>query len=113
MGEKQGSGNKQVYSAIFVRSEDMIADIGSWRVSDLDVVGKDSVWSNGFDWMKRDKTFPVKIIDEIKADSGEISGLENEIQLKCSSEMAEGLMVNKVDKSYLISDIYESIAVDS
>ena len=55
----------------------------------------------------------MKIIDEIKVDSGEISGLENEIKLKYSSEMAEGLMANKVDKSYLISDIYESIAVDS
>ena len=37
---------------MFVRSEDIIADIGTWRVSDLDVVDKDSVWSNGFDWMK-------------------------------------------------------------
>ena len=104
----------QPKDCMFVRSEDMIADIGTWRVSDLDVIDKDSVWSNGFDWMKRDKApFPVKIIDEIKVDSGEISGLENEIRLKYSVEMAEGLMANKVDKSYLISDIYESIAVDS
>ena len=28
---------------MFVRSEDMIADIGTWCVSDLDVVDKDSV----------------------------------------------------------------------
>ena len=27
--------------------------------------------------------------------------------------MAKGLMANKVDKSYLISDVYETIAVDS
>ena len=27
--------------------------------------------------------------------------------------MAEGLMANKFDKSYLISDVYETIAVDS
>ena len=27
--------------------------------------------------------------------------------------MAKGLMAKKVDKSYLISDVYEAIAVDS
>ena len=58
---------------MFVRSEDMIADIGTQRVSDLNVVGKDSVWVNGFDWMKRDKAcFPAKTIDEIKLNSEEI-----------------------------------------
>ena len=36
---------------MFVRSEDIIADIGTRRVSDLDVVSKDSVWINGFYWM--------------------------------------------------------------
>ena len=39
---------------MFVRSEDMIADIDTQCVSDLDVVGKDPVWFNGFDWMKED-----------------------------------------------------------
>ena len=34
---------------MFVTSEDMIADIATRSVSDLDVVSKDSVWINGFD----------------------------------------------------------------
>ena len=56
--------------------------------------------------MKGDKaSFPAKTIDEIKFNSEEISTLENEILLKYNSEMAEGLMANKVDKSYLISDV--------
>ena len=68
---------------MFVRSQNMIADIGTQRVSDLDVVRKDSVWINGFDWMKVDKaSFPVKTIDEIKLNSEDISALENEILLK-------------------------------
>ena len=50
--------------------------------------------------------------NKIKLNSKEISALENEI-LKYSSEMAKGLMANKGDKSYLISDVYETIAVDS
>ena len=54
---------------------------------------------NGFDWMKGDEvSFPAKTIDEIKLNSEEISTLENEILLKCSLEIAEGLMANKVDK---------------
>ena len=50
---------------MFVRSEDMIADIGTQHVSDLDVVGKDSVWIIGwFDWMKWDKaSIPAKTIN--------------------------------------------------
>ena len=49
--------------------------------------------------MKGDKaSFPAKTIDEIKLNSEEISALENEIFLKYSSEMAEGLMAKKVDK---------------
>ena len=55
--------------------------------------------------MKGDKAcFTAKTIDEIKFNSEEMPALENEILLKYSSEMAEGLMVNKVDKSYLIND---------
>ena len=84
---------------MFARSEDIIADISTRHVSDLYVVGKDSVWMNGFDWMKGDEvSFPAKKIDEIKLNSEEISTLENEILLKCSLEIAEGLMANKVDK---------------
>ena len=45
----------QPYDWMFVRSEDMIAHIGTRCVSDLDIVGKDSVWINRFDWMKGDK----------------------------------------------------------
>ena len=37
---------------MFVRNEDMIADIGTRRIPDFHVVGKDSVWINGFDWIK-------------------------------------------------------------
>ena len=77
---------------MFVRNEDMIADIGTRRIPDFHVVGKDSVWINGFDWIKWDKaSFPAKTIDEIKLNSKEIPALENEI-LKYSSETAKCLM---------------------
>ena len=38
--------------------------------------------------------------------------MENEI-LKYSSEKANGMMHNKVDKSYFMSDVYETMAVYS
>ena len=64
--------------------------------------------------MKGDKeSFPAKTIDEIKLNSEEISALKNKILLKYRSEMVEGLMANKVDKSYLISDVYVTISVDN
>ena len=67
---------------MFLSSEEMIADIGTQHVSDLGVVGKDSVWINRFDWMKGDKaSFPAKTIDEIKLHSEEILALENKILL--------------------------------
>ena len=79
----------------------------------MDVVGKDSVWINGFDWMKWNiASFPAKTIDEIKLNSEEISAMENEF-LKYRSNMAKSLMTNKVNKSYLIIDVYKTIAVDS
>ena len=63
---------------VFVRSEDMITDIGTRRVSDLDVVGEDSVLINGFDCMKLDKaSFPAQATDQIKLKNEEISALEN------------------------------------
>ena len=61
-------------------------------------------------WNK--ESFPAKTIDEITINSEEISGLENKI-LKYWSKMEKDLMANKVDKSYLISDVSKTIAVDS
>ena len=99
---------------MFVRSEDMTDDIGTRGLADLDVVSKDSVWIYGFYWMKRDKaSFPAKTTDDIKLKNEDILALEDKHLLKYSSEMAEGLMANNFDKSYLISDVYETIAVDS
>ena len=47
MAEKQGSGNKQTYPDLprldVCEKWHMIADIGTRRVSDLDVVGQDLV----------------------------------------------------------------------
>ena len=61
---------------MFLRSVDMITTIGTWCVADLDAVGKDPVYIDGFYWMKGDKaSFSAKTVDEIKLDSEEISAL--------------------------------------
>ena len=58
---------------MFVHSQDMIADLGTWCVNNLKLVNQDSTWINGFSWMKKGKRcFPVKTIDEIRLNKVEI-----------------------------------------
>ena len=59
---------------MFVHSEDMIADIGTRRVDNLDAVNQNSVWINGFEWMRMDKAFfPARSIEKIKLDNEEMA----------------------------------------
>ena len=46
----------------FGSSNNMIADLGTRRVDDLRLVDQSSTWTNGFDWMRKDKRIPNKII---------------------------------------------------
>ena len=61
----------------YVRSENMIADIGTRRVSSLDVVQKDSVWFNGHQWMQGDESeFPMQTVEEVIMSNQELQ-IEN------------------------------------
>ena len=58
---------------MFVCSEDMIADLGTGRVNDLNLVNKDSTWINGYDLIKKDqKVFPAKSI-QIRLENEDLS----------------------------------------
>ena len=39
---------------MFVQSQDMIADLETRHIDNLELVNQDSVWIKGFDWMKKD-----------------------------------------------------------
>ena len=50
----------------YVDSKNMIADLGTRKGVLVDEVGPESVWVNGFDWMRGDESdFPVKTADEM------------------------------------------------
>ena len=57
----------QLSEWMFVHSQDMIADLSTRHVNNLELVSQDTTWINGSSWMKKDKTrFPAKTINEIR-----------------------------------------------
>ena len=70
----------------YVHTSNMIADIGTRKGATLSDVDSNSLWINGFDWMKKDKSqFPVKAVEELKLDSVSLCDLKNEY-IKGSSD---------------------------
>ena len=67
----------------YISSTDMIADIGTRRGATLEDISAESVWINGYPWMKLDvKEFPTKTIEEIKSDQEELNAINTETQIK-------------------------------
>ena len=75
---------------LYVKSADMIADIGTRRGAQLKDVDQDSNWINGFEWMKGDLSdFPTKTVDEIKLSASEA--------LEAAKEVIPLIEVNMTD----------------
>ena len=67
----------------YISSTDMIADIGTCRGAALEDISAESMWINGYRWMKLDvKEFPTKTIEEIKLDQQELNAINTETQIK-------------------------------
>ena len=63
----------------YVRSADMIADIGTRRCSSIEEIKPESLWFTGYPWMKGDeKDFPVKTIEEVTLTNSEIQQMKKE-----------------------------------
>ena len=61
----------------------MMADIGTQRGAILKDISAESVWINGYPWMKIDvKEFPTKTVEEIKLDQQELNAINTETQIK-------------------------------
>ena len=64
----------------YVKSSELVADIGTRRGANLKDVTADSVWINGLPWMKLDKSeFPIKSINDIKLDAKEAKDVNVEL----------------------------------
>ena len=75
---------------MFVHSQDMISDLGTQHVNNLELFNQDSMWINGFSCMKKDKrSFPAKTIDEIRLNKEDIVALQKGNFLKYSPEKHE------------------------
>ena len=65
----------------------MIADLGTCRVDDINLVGPELMWINGHDWMKADViNFPAKSFNEISLGNEELISLQKENLLKYNQE---------------------------
>ena len=65
----------------YVRSHDMVADIGTRRCTSIDVVKHDSVWIQGFSWMRaEEKDFPMMTADEVTLSNQEFQNMKKEVQ---------------------------------
>ena len=63
----------------YVKSGDMIADIGTRKGVTLQDIDSSSQWINGYDWMKQDKSkFPVKSVEDLKLDAQSVAELQKE-----------------------------------
>ena len=102
----------------YVRSKDMVADIGTRKGASIQDISSTSPWICGLQWMSEDKSkFPVKSVEEIKLKSNELSSIKAESlkpefveKLSCFEEVDEvvfksrhylGNVVKKVDSDRL------------
>ena len=69
----------------YVRSHDMPADIGTRQGSSIKDISTDSVWQQGYEWMKLPtESFPVKTYHDIKQKCKEASDNSNELLIQTS-----------------------------
>ena len=59
------------------------SDLGKRQVDDLRLVDQNSIWINGFDWMRKDnKECPIKLLDQIRLSREELAAIQIENVLK-------------------------------
>ena len=64
----------------YVKGEGMPADLGTRKGAKLEDISENSVWQNGYPWMKKNmKEFPIKTYQEIKQACKEASEKSNEV----------------------------------
>ena len=88
----------------FVKSEDMIADIGTRRCSSTDTINQQSEWINGYNWMKLPSSdFPALSKDDITltAQERQMARKECKPEVKSFSTSSTSIIApNEVAKRY-------------
>ena len=95
---------------MYVSSKDMIADLGTRRVDALNLVGPNSTWINGYDWMREEKVkFPTKSFNEINLEKEELLSLQKENLLKYNQDLMER---NEEKIVYTISNQHSKVPLE-
>ena len=92
----------------YIESEDMIADLGTRGCSDISLVGPESAWVKGHDWMSKDPSeFPMKSPNDVVLSNLEAQMMKKEvydnIEETCS-ESVHHIPSDKILERYLSSD---------
>ena len=75
---------------LYLKSSDMIADIGTRPGAQLKDVDENSPWINGFEWMKGDSSeFPTMTVDQIKLSAGEAMEAAKEVIPRTEANLTE------------------------
>ena len=62
----------------YVSTDNMLADLGTRKGASIQDIGRDSLWINGYPWMKKTSdNFPVKTIEEVKLSAAEKKLFDN------------------------------------
>ena len=93
----------------YINSRDMIADIGTRKGATLTTISQDSIWFNGFDWMKEpDHSFPSKTVEEIKLNQDDIRCVKKEQVIQSfESEKASSIIPSIENPSIHLSSLTE------
>ena len=87
-----------------VKSSDMIADIGTRKGATINDVNQESLWINGFDWMRQEQSqFPARSIEEITLSNKELAEVNKETQICKSFDVHTALNSDEITKRYKFS----------
>ena len=69
------------YQWFYVKTSEMIADLGTRKDATIQDVSDNSKWINGYEWMKLNLSeFPVKCANDLRLSQAEIAEIQNETQ---------------------------------
>ena len=93
----------------YIKSADMIADLGTRRCVSIDEINQNSHWIQGYPWMKQDEsTFPDQTVQEISLNAQEKQQLKKESRDDDRKEVIDCFICStKLTLPEAISDRYK------
>ena len=88
----------------YVKSKGMIADLRTRKGAKIEDVSENSLWINGYPWMRSDRSnFPTKTVEDIKLTGEEVGSHDSECLL--DNEWVDEVNNKSFSNTYLIKSI--------